>query len=329
MNIRHCLILLLALASTPFSIRAAEPPRVVVSIAPVHSLIAGLMKGVAAPELLVKSGVSHHSFSLRPSHMRAITQANAIFWLGAEAETFLGRPLASARPEQRIFNLMQSPGLTLLGTRSGGAWREEHEEKDSGAHDHRHEGKTTDPHIWLDPLNAEAMVKAATVVLIKADPERAAQYQENSDRLLFQLQNLDMEMRDSVALAKGKPYLVFHDAYQYFEHRYGLNAAGAISISPERRPGARRLREIQRTLKEINAHCIFVEPQFPSNFLQAIVEEGEYNTGTLDPLGIDIQPGPDMYFILMRRLSSALVACLCQVYADEEMEPTVAPPATQ
>jgi len=310
MNMRHCLILLFALISTSFSTQAAEPPRVVVSIAPLHSLITGLMKGITTPELLVKGGTSHHGFSLRPSQMRTITQANVIFWLGAEAESFLERPLASARPEQRIFNLMQSPGLTLLGTRSGETWQAEHQVEGSGPHDHRHAGKATDPHIWLDPLNAEAMVKAATVVLVEADPERAAQYRENSDRLLFRLQNLDIEMRDSVALALGKPYLVFHDAYQYFEHRYGLKAAGAISISPERRPGAKRLREIQRTLKETNARCIFVEPQFPSNFLQAIVGEGEYYTGTLDPLGIDIPPGPDMYFILMRRLSSSLVSCL-------------------
>jgi zinc transport system substrate-binding protein len=322
MNMRHCLILLFALICAPFSIQAAEPPRVVVSIAPMHSLIAGLMKGITTPELLVKGGTSHHGFSLRPSQIRTITQANVIFWLGAEAETFLKRPLANARPEQRVFNLTQSPGLTLLGTRSGQKWQAKHDEESSGSHDHRYEDEATDPHIWLDPLNAQVIVKTATVVLIEADPERADQYQENSDRLLFRLQNLDMEMRNAVALARGKPYLVFHDAYQYFEHRYGLNAAGAISISPERRPGAKRLREIQRTLKEINAHCIFVEPQFPSNFLQAIVGEGEYYTGTLDPLGIDIPPGPDMYFILIRRLSSTLVACLRQVYVGDELEPT-------
>jgi len=320
MNIRHCLILLFALASTAFSIQAAEPPRVVVSIAPVHSLIAGLMKGIATPELLVKGGVSHHGFSLRPSHMRTITQADVIFWLGAEAETFLKRPLASARPEQRIFNLMQSPGLALLDARSGEAWQAEHEEKGPGSHDQRHEDEAIDPHIWLDPLNAEAMVKAATAVLIEADPERAAQYQENSDRLLFRLQNLDMELRDAVALAQGKPYLVFHDAYQYFEHRYGLKAAAAISISPERRPGARRLREIQHRLKEIDAHCIFVEPQFPSSFFLFFIGKGEYYTGTLDPLGIDIPPGPDMYFILMRRLSSSLVDCLGQVYTGSKLD---------
>jgi zinc transport system substrate-binding protein len=319
MNLHHCLILLVALAIAPYRIQAAEPSKVVVSIAPLHSLIAGLTKGITTPELLVKGGVSPHGFSLRPSHMRAISEADVIFWLGAEAEAFLERPLANARPVQRVFNLMQSPGLTLLDSRTGDHWPTEPQDAGHEGHEHAHDGRGIDPHIWLNPLNAETLVKAATIVLMEADPERAAQYRENSDRLLFRLQNLDLELQDAVTMALGKPYLVFHDAYQYFEQRYGLNAVGAISVSPERRPGARRLQEIRQLLKETKAHCIFTEPQFPATYLKVITEGGDYYSGTLDPLGIDIPAGPDLYFILMRRLTSALVACLCQVYVGSEL----------
>lgn len=324
MNLHRCFILLVLWgASLPFSAQAGEPPRVVVSIGPIHSLIASLTKGITEPELLVKGGVSHHGFSLRPSHMRAISQANVIFWLGAESEAFLARPLANAKPQQRIFNLMYSPGLTLLQTRTGGDWEEESHDT-AEAHDHGAE--SIDPHIWLDPLNAEAMATAATAVLIEADPERAAQYRENHERLLFRLQNLDLEMRDAVTMALGKPYLVFHDAYQYFEKRYGLKAVGAVTLSPEQKPGARRLKEIREKLKRTQAHCIFTEPQFPSKHLQVITEGGDYYSGVLDPLGVDIAPGPDLYFMLLRRLSSSLVSCLCQVYVGDELQPGKEPP---
>jgi zinc transport system substrate-binding protein len=321
MNLRSCLILVLLLG-IPQSLcaHAKEPPRVVVSIGPIHSLIAGLTRGITEPELLVKGGVSPHNFSLRPSHMRTITQADIIFWLGAEAETFLQRPLANAKPKQQIFNLTQSPGLTLLPSRSGGNWEEE-------THDHEHEHKAIDPHVWLDPLNAEAMVKAATLVLIEADPERAEQYLENLERLLLRLKKLDLEIRDAVTMALDKPYLVFHDAYQYFEHRYGLKAVGAITLSPEQKPGARRLKEIREKIQQTRARCIFTEPQFPAKYLEVITEGGDYYSGILDPLGVDIPPGPDMYFILMRRLSSALVSCLRQAHTGGE--PASAAPAAQ
>ncbi|HEC17354.1 MAG TPA: zinc ABC transporter substrate-binding protein [Sedimenticola sp.] len=289
----------------PIPALAAAPPRVVVSIAPVHSLITGVMQGAAAPELLVKGGASPHGYSLRPSQVRALSRADVIFWTSEETEAFLRRPLAAARAGQHIVKLMDLPGLTLLPARSGGAWE----------HAHKEHPESMDSHIWLDPLNARVIVQAAAKILAQTDPERTSLYEDNAGRLLRRLKALDEEIRGLTAPLAGKPYLVFHDAYQYLEHRYGLSALGAITTDPERRPGARRLREIRKRLRASGARCIFVEPQFPSSHLEAITGGGQYIIGRLDPLGADIPPGPDMYFILMRRLAGAIAGCLTQAHA--------------
>ncbi len=327
---RRIFIALMILLSTPCG-WAAEPPRVIVSIAPLHSLVAGVMRGVALPELLIPGSRSPHDFSLKPSQMRAITQAQVIFRLGKTEEAFLNKPLANLGPKVRVVEVMTLPEITLLPSRAGGVWvshlhpgQTATTNPDNGGHDtsmqeaheegtHKHPTHTVDPHIWLNPLHAQAIVRAAVKALSEVDPERAAIYQANGEQLLFRLENLDDELRGTLASAGAAPFIVFHDAYQYFEQHYRLNAVGAITVRAEQRPGARRLREIRAVIGSSGAQCIFSEPQFPATQLQAITEGLNVRAGTLDPLGYDIDPGTELYFSLMRRLTSSLVSCLCQI----------------
>jgi len=330
MILRFSLILWAVILATPALGSAAEPPRVVVSMAPVHSLVAGIMKGIGTPELLIKGGRSPHNASLRPSQMRSLSQANIIFWLGEGVEGFLQHPLENRSDKQRIVKIIELPKLLLLPLRKGGIW-ETHGHTAQQGEDTEHTAprpEHIDSHIWLDPFNARIIAQAVADILSEADPERAGQYQENAKRLIFRLNNLHLEIGDVAVAAINKPYIVFHDAYQYFEYRYNLKAAGSVTINPDRKPGARRLREIQQKLQDTHAHCIFSEPQFSSSHLKILAGEGQYYSGTLDPIGIDIPPGPDMYFILMRRLVSDFVSCLCQVYAGDELKediPAAAP----
>ncbi len=327
MILRFSLVLWVVILLVPAAGHGAEPPRVLVSMAPIHSLIAGVMKGVGTPELLVKGGTSPHHSHLKPSQLRRLSRADLIFWLGEEAEAFLQRPLENLSGDQQVIKILALPKLLLLPLRQGGLW--EHDDHD-GPDDHDHattrHPEAVDAHIWLDPFNAKVIAQAAADILSQADPAHASQYQENARQLIFRLENLHLEIRAVVATAVRKPHIVFHDAYQYFEHRYGLNAVGSVTLDPDRRPGARRLREIQQKLQATDAHCLFSEPQFPSSHLEMLTGDGRYYSGTLDPIGSRIPPGPDMYFILMRRLVSDFVSCLCQVYAGDEFEAGGAPP---
>ena len=282
--------------------QAAQPPRVVVSIAPLHSLVAGVMEGVAVPALLVQGNASIHTYTLRPSQVRALNHAQVVFRIGSELESFLNKPLAALNDKVRIINLIDWPGMTLLPTRSGGLW---------GQHtDHHGKSHYTDNHIWLDPGNAKVIVSAAVEVLSEIDPERAARYRNNGKKLRAKLDKLDQQLSTTLAPVKTVPYLVFHDAYHYFEARYGLNAAGAVTPSPEHIPGARRLREVRKYIRTTAARCLFREPQFSPAWLQLISEGTQLKIGTLDPLGATLKPGPELYFTLMHQLAKSLTDCL-------------------
>ncbi len=323
---------------------AATSPKVVASINPVHSLVAGVMQGVGEPTLLLKGGESPHTAALRPSEARALRQADLVFWVGDDLETFLPKALR-ARGKKGAVKLSAAEGVGLLKIRAGGAWEahdhghgdhhdhghshgHDHGKKDhhdhghakhdhGKKHDHGHAKKGHDDHagehdlhLWLDPVKAKAMVRAIAAVLAKTDAANAARYRSNADNVMARLDALDGELRNSLAPIRNKPFVVFHDAYQYFERRYGLNAVGSVTLSPEVRPGAKRLHEIRSKLISSKAACVFSEPQFESKLVQTVVRGTEARTGELDPLGADVPEGPLAYDNLLRNLASNMIACL-------------------
>jgi zinc transport system substrate-binding protein len=165
-------------------------------------------------------------------------------------------------------------------------------------------------HVWLDPANAKVLVPAIATALGDADPSNASTYQSNAARLRRQLDELDRSLEDRLARVADRPYVVFHDAYQYFEHRYGVNAVGTITINPTVRPSAQRLGEIRERLKELDAACVFAEPQFEPTLVDTVIEGTSADKGVLDPLGAAVPEGPDHYFQLLNGLADSLVGCL-------------------
>lgn len=327
------------LMTTPAA--ADKAPKVVASINPIHSLVAGVMQGIGEPTLLIQGGASPHTAALRPSEARALRQADLIFWVGDDLETFLPKAL-KARGKKGAVRLSTVEGIRLFKVRAGGAWeghdhghedQHGHDDGKKDPHDHGHTEKDHhdhgkkhehdhakkdhddhtgeyDLHLWLDPANAQAMVRAIAVALEKADPTNAAQYRSNAESVSARLDALDAELRNSFAPVRKKPFAVFHDAYQYVERRYGLNAIGSVTLSPEIRPGAKRLHEIRSKLIRSKAACIFSEPQFESKLVQTVVRGTQARTGVLDPVGADIPQGPLAYDNLMRNLASSMIACL-------------------
>ena len=281
----------------------ATQPVVVASIKPVHSLVAGVMQGVGEPLLLIPGGASPHEYSLKPSDTRALGAAQAVFWIGPDLERFLVKPLANAQTARSVA-LMDAPGVTILPLREGGAW-----ESRQPDHDHDREA-SRDAHVWLDPANAAAMVRQIVAVLGEVDPAHQAEYARNGAALVERLDQLNQQLATALAPVKDRPYIVFHDAYHYFEQRYGLNAVGSVVLNPEQRPGAKRVADIQARVRDLKVRCVFSEPQFQPALVETVIAGSEARRGVLDPLGADWPAGPDAYFQLLQGLADALRGCL-------------------
>jgi len=180
---------------------------------------------------------------------------------------------------------------------------------DDHGHDEHAHGEF-DPHIWLDPVNAKALVHEIEETLAKADPENASKYEANAEAVEKKLDALVAEITSEVEPAKGKGFIVFHDAYQNFEKRFGLAASGSITVSPEVVPGAARIQELQGKVKELGATCVFSEPQFEPKIITTVTEGTSAKTGVLDPLGAGIEDGPELYFTLIRNMAASFKKCL-------------------
>ena len=282
-------------------------PRVVASLKPLHALVAGVMQGVGTPQLLVPGGASPHDYSLRPSDARAIAEAEVVFWIGPDLESFLIKPLANVGDKVRVVALLDAPGVTVLPLRQGGAW-------EADAHDHAaDEGEhatNRDPHLWLDPVNATAMVRHIATVLSEIDPAHRADYQRNGANLVERLDRLNQQLAAELLPLGNRPYIVFHDAYQYFERRYGLDAVGSIVLRPDQRPSAKRVTAIQERMRSRGVRCVFSEPQFQPALVATVIGAGSARHGVLDPLGAELSAGADAYFLLLSALADSLRNCL-------------------
>lgn len=298
---------------------------VVASIKPVHSLVAGVMQGVGEPRLIVKGAASPHTYALRPSEAAALESAKLIFWIGHDMEAFLDKALDSLGGNARIVELAKAEGLSLLPFREGGAF-EGHDDEDEDAagdshnhgHDHKHDHGhghdhahgEFDMHFWLDPANAKAMVDAVEGALKEVDPENAGRYGENAAALQARLDALAEEVEAEIAPVKDRRFIVFHDAYHYFERRFGVTAAGSITVSPEVMPGAERIAAIKAKVAELGATCVFAEPQFEPRLVNVVIEGTGARAGVLDPEGGSLTEGPELYFDLVRNIAISLRDCL-------------------
>lgn len=294
-----CALAVLALFAAAI-LPAHAAPKVVVSVAPVHSLVAAVMLDVGEPKLLVPPNASPHAFSLRPSDAQALAAADIVFRVGADLETFLDKPLR-ALTAGTVVTLSGAPGIT------------EQQIAADGAEDHGHGNggdRARDPHIWLSVANARRIAEFAAQTLSRHDRENATIYGRNLTGLIDRLDNLKRDLLGSIGPVRKTPYVVMHDAYNHFEAEYGLQRTAAISLSPERRPGARRLRAIRDLLAAQDIRCVFAEPQFPNAIAATVVAGTNARLAELDPLGADLPIGPDLYFNLMENLGRSLAGCL-------------------
>lgn len=286
---------------------AVAAPRVVASIAPLHSLVAAVMADAGTPSLLLRGGESPHTFSLRPSDAQMLNDADILFWIGPALELPLARILPNLGVSQSVA-LLDAPGLTVLPNRHLHP-AEPHKQNPRRANTGTHVDPDIDPHIWLSPENAAAMVDEITRRLVELDPAQAELYRSNAALLRQQLRALDEELATRFSGIRGS-YAVFHDAYQYFERNYSLSPVAVITTHPERSPGAASLRELRATLVDQKVDCIFSEPQYQPRLVAMLSQGLPVRHAVLDPLGAEIPPGPQAYLQMMRSMADALTDCI-------------------
>jgi zinc transport system substrate-binding protein len=309
----------------------AEVPRVAVDIAPVHSIVAAVMGDLGTPDLIVPPGASPHDHSMRPSEARAMDGADLIVWVGPDLTPWLQGPVDTLGTDAEILALTDVPGTLRLEVRQGAAFGahdhghgDEHDHSDghdqgddhdhsdgkSEGHDHddghAHNG-AFDPHLWLDPQNAALWASAIATVLAGQNPENAQIYAANAAGFSDELTALEAEINASLSPVRGRPFVVFHDAYHYFEHRFGIEALGAVTANDASAASPARLSELRDAVAATGAVCALTEPQFNPGLLGAL---DPVRLGEIDPLGASLQPGPTLYPDMLRNMATALADCL-------------------
>ncbi|MFM9942026.1 MAG: zinc ABC transporter substrate-binding protein [Hyphomicrobiaceae bacterium] len=301
-------------------VAAAQELNIVVTIRPIHSLTAAVMQGVSEPRLLVEGTASPHTFVMKPSDAKALAGANVLIRVAESLEPFTAKVIPSLPKQVQVVTLEATPGLTLYPLRTGATFEAHEHGPAHKGHGHAHGPKSqnqkgtssggTDGHIWLDPENAKLIARHVADVLSAAAPAHADRFRANAAALATRLDALGPELADMVKPVVGRNYLVFHDAYQYFERRYGLTPAGSVTISPDVPASAKRIVALRRKVADLKVTCVFAEPQFTPKLIDPIIEGTTARRGILDPLGAAIPAGPEHYFGLMRGLANDLRACL-------------------
>ncbi len=292
---------------------AASDLKVVVSIKPFHSLVSSVMQGVSEPALLLNGNNSPHTYSLRPSAAVKLQNADLVFWGGENLEGFLAKPIHSLAARARVVSFEDTPGLILRPFRSGKEWQkldpESKNDQDHLKKQEIHRLPGNDPHIWLDPLNAQKITQNLVQILSEFDPENAQTYHSNGKKTILRLFDLHIQLKTKMSSVSSKSYIVFHDAYQYFEKRYQLNPIASVIVSSGPSTSVGRLIDIRKKIKTKNVLCIFTEPQFSPKLVQTVISGTAVKKGILDPIGTSISPGPEMYFTLLNNISHSISNC--------------------
>ena len=319
----------------------ADVPNVAADIAPIHSLVSKVMDGVGEPKLVIQSGASPHGYRLRPSEAKALQDANLIFWMGEELTPWLEGAIDTLASNASVTGLLDQEGVVLHEFREGALFEahdhsahddhddhddhkdhddhddhkdhDDHDDhKDHDDHDDHddHGHGAHDPHAWLSPENAKLWLNIIASKLSVADPENAANYFTNAAAGQAEIEDMVAEVSETLKPVQGGKFVVFHDAYQYFENDFDFYASGAISLSDASDPSPARIARIQKRIRDEGIQCVLAEPQFKKGLVATVMEGSEATASVIDPLGADIKPGPMLYTQLIKNMAKKIKDCL-------------------
>ena len=306
------------------SLGVNSAPSVATDITPVHSLVSQVMAGVGTPDLLIQSGASPHNYSLSPSEAEALQEADLVFWIGEGLTPWLERSLDNLSPTSTKIELLAAQGTTTYAFREGAtfgaheddshkdeAHEDEAHEDEAHEDEHHHDHSGVDPHAWLDPANGKVWLDIIALALVEKDPDNATQYLENAAIGKANIDTAAISIENTIAQLQDKQFIVFHDAYQYFEKRFGIMAAGSISISDASKPSPGRIAEIRQLVENLSVSCVFTEPQYNPGIVNAVFgDTGVDTSGVIDPLGSGLVTGTNLYSNLLIEIANGLQSCL-------------------
>ena len=301
----------LSVFSLPSAVAAEK--RIFASIAPIHSLVQAVLGKTGEAKLIIKASASPHGYQLKPSQMRDLQSAEIIFTISPDFETTLSKAIRALKLVDRTFPLIGVDGVELLPNRKGGAWESSHQhthDHEEVEHSQNTKSENIDPHIWLDPHNGIAMIRGITNKLGQIYPSEKSIFEANAIQLIADVERLNQQLAETLSAVASKPYIVFHDAFQYFEAHYGLNVVGGIAIDPTKRPSISRMNIIRAQIQKTGAICAFREPQFSPKLVDVAIQGSSARQGTLDPIGQDIPLGDALYLQLLTQMGMHINSCL-------------------
>jgi len=328
-----------------FNLIASETTGVITTIQPINSLVRAVIGNTGKTISLIPAEVSPHEYKLKPSDTKKLQNANIIFFVSDHLESSVTKVFKNLPKNIKIINLMEDAGIKHLAIRDNEAWErhdhhhghgdhddhdkhaKKHDDHDHDKHEKKHDDhdhdkhakkhddhddheKEDDVHIWLSPDNAVKIIKKINKELSLYFPENAETYDKNANQMIKEINQLKVELKKELSGIKYKPYIVFHDAYQYFETSFGLNAAGSVALEGDIASSPKQISIIKDKIVKLKASCVFQEPQFDSKLVKIVVEGTNAQIGTLDPLGVNIKSGENFYLQLLKNMAKSLKDCL-------------------
>ena len=318
---------------TGVNVFATETTGVISTIQPINSLVSAVIGNTGKSITIIPSEQSPHDFKLKPSDVKVLQNGNIIFYVSNHLESSITKVFKNLTKNIKLINLMEESGVNHLAIRDNDAWErhdhhghddhddhdkhgkkhddhDDHDKHGKKHDDHDDHEKEDDVHVWLSPDNAIKIVQKVNKVLSLYFPENSKIYNDNTTKFIDKIRNLKMELVKELSPIKNKPYIVFHDAYQYFEKTFELNAVGSVALEGDIASSPKQISLIKDKIVKSKALCVFQEPQFDSKLVKIVVEGTDAKIGTLDPLGVNISENKDFYLQLITNMAKSLKECL-------------------
>ena len=331
---------------TGVNVFATETTGVISTIQPINSLVSAVIGNTGKSITIIPSEQSPHDFKLKPSDVKLLQNGNIIFYVSNHLESSITKVFKNLPKNIKLINLMEKSGVNHLAIRDNNAWErhdhhghddhddhdkhgkkhddhddhdkhgkkhddhDDHDKHGKKHDDHDDHEKEDDVHVWLSPDNAIKIVQKVNKVLSLYFPENSKIYNDNTTKFIDKIRNLKMELVKELSPIKNKPYIVFHDAYQYFEKTFELNAVGSVALEGDIASSPKQISFIKDKIVKSKALCVFQEPQFDSKLVKIVVEGTDAKIGTLDPLGVNISENKDFYLQLITNMAKSLKECL-------------------
>ncbi len=304
------LLSLLVLSTCNLAYSEQAKPKLVTTLHPIGLIAAEIMGSFENITVLLPATSSPHHYQLKPSHVRALNQADLVIWVGQSLEMFMNKPIAQLKHKGSVLTLEEIPGLTLLSYRANALWPHQTHDHSSHAHVHKDTPNNIDGHLWLSTHNAIAMASHIAKRLVKLDPVNSTDYRTNLALFTEKIEQLDKHIRKKMTPYNDTPYLVYHDAFQYFESQYALKPLGAFLTDGAQGLSAKRLRALNRIIKTNKIRCIFADRQYDPSLPKKVASQTGASLVTLDPIGVTISMENGGYMRLLETISKNMLSCL-------------------